>query len=181
MGRLGENTTKADVQALDEAGKLNRNFDNPPTKDTVTVPDGGYTVIRFFASNPGYWLFHCHISFHIEVGMGLVFHIGGTEMLPPPPPNFPKCGYWKPKVEENLKSKVDRYFQSLNGSVDISVDLLNGVDGGSKVELHGPSYSTPTLPDTPKRGGVGGRENSGSAHVISLFVWIVCVFVCVCV
>ncbi|KAK8384504.1 hypothetical protein O3P69_009357 [Scylla paramamosain] len=156
MGRLGENTTKANVQALDEAGKLNRNFDRPPSKDTVTVPDGGYTVIRFFASNPGYWLFHCHISFHIEVGMGLVFHVGSGEMLPPPPPKFPTCGHWRPEVERDLKAQVDKYFENLNGSVDVSVDLLPGAsEGGGKVELHGPSYSTPTMPNTP---AAGGRE-----------------------
>ena len=38
---------------MDEAGLLERNLDHPPTKDSVTVPDGGYTIIRFIASNPG--------------------------------------------------------------------------------------------------------------------------------
>lgn len=32
---------------------MERNFEDPPIKDTVTVPDGGYTVIRFIADNPG--------------------------------------------------------------------------------------------------------------------------------
>lgn len=41
------------MKELDAAGMIKRNFDNPPTKDTVTVPDGGYTIIRFFATNPG--------------------------------------------------------------------------------------------------------------------------------
>ena len=38
---------------MEEEGKLKRNFDHPPIKDTVTVPDGGYTIIRFVADNPG--------------------------------------------------------------------------------------------------------------------------------
>src|SRR5689334_12059935 len=32
------------------------NLDNPPEKDTVTVPVGGYVVIRFVANNPGLWV-----------------------------------------------------------------------------------------------------------------------------
>ncbi|GFN97934.1 L-ascorbate oxidase [Plakobranchus ocellatus] len=41
-----------DVTSLDQRGGIIRNFDRPPKKDTVTVPDGGYTVVRFHANNP---------------------------------------------------------------------------------------------------------------------------------
>lgn len=34
------------VKNLDRMGKLKRNLVNPPIKDTVTVPVGGYTIIR---------------------------------------------------------------------------------------------------------------------------------------
>jgi L-ascorbate oxidase len=44
---------------MDKNGLLKRNFDRPPIKDTVTVPNGGYTIVRFYADNPGIWLFHC--------------------------------------------------------------------------------------------------------------------------
>ena len=42
-----------DVKALDEAGGITRRVTQAPIKDTVIVPDGGYTVIRFKADNPG--------------------------------------------------------------------------------------------------------------------------------
>lgn len=45
------------VKRLDEDGKLERNFKNPPRKDTVIVPDGGYTILRFHATNPGKFTF----------------------------------------------------------------------------------------------------------------------------
>lgn len=38
---------------MDENGLLMRNLDNPVYKDTVTIPDGGYSVVRFHANNPG--------------------------------------------------------------------------------------------------------------------------------
>ena len=45
---------------------------NFPLKDTVIVPYGGYTVIRFIADNPGWWLLHCHIEIHQLEGMAAV-------------------------------------------------------------------------------------------------------------
>ncbi|XP_065567197.1 uncharacterized protein LOC136031488 isoform X1 [Artemia franciscana] len=94
MERLGNVTTLDDVLALDAAGKIERKFSAAPIKDTVSVPDGGYAVVRFIADNPGYWLFHCHLSFHVEVGMGLIFKVGEQEDFPPVPRNFPTCGPW---------------------------------------------------------------------------------------
>ena len=43
-------------------------------KDTVIVPYGGYTVIRFIADNPGWWFFHCHIEIHQLEGMAAVIN-----------------------------------------------------------------------------------------------------------
>lgn len=39
-----------------------------PRKDTVTVPAGGYAVIRFVAGNPGLWYIHCHQEYHAKKG-----------------------------------------------------------------------------------------------------------------
>lgn len=101
MRRLNASTTIEQVKAFDKAGLLKRNLKNAPIKDTVTVPDGGYTVIRFKADNPGYWLFHCHIEFHVEVGMALVFKVGEHNEMPPLPREFPTCGSYLP--DDNLE------------------------------------------------------------------------------
>lgn len=53
LERLGTSTTVEKVRQLDEEGRLARNLVDPPSKDTVTVPDGGYTVLRVHADNPG--------------------------------------------------------------------------------------------------------------------------------
>ncbi|XP_014230420.1 laccase-1-like [Trichogramma pretiosum] len=95
MERLASNVTVDQVKRHDAEGRIKRKFDRAPIKDTVTVPDGGYTVIRFHADNPGYWLFHCHIEFHSEVGMALVFKIGEHEDFAPVPVNFPRCGDYR--------------------------------------------------------------------------------------
>ena len=38
-------------------------------RDTVAVNPGSYVVIRFVADNPGVWLFHCHIEWHVIMGL----------------------------------------------------------------------------------------------------------------
>lgn len=83
---------------LDRRGLLHREFNLPPAKDTIAVPNNGYVVLRFRADNPGYWLFHCHFLFHIVIGMNLVVHVGTHADLPPVPPNFPRCGDFLPPI-----------------------------------------------------------------------------------
>jgi FtsP/CotA-like multicopper oxidase with cupredoxin domain len=50
---------------------LDLKLDNPPRRDVVLLPSGGYVVIAFKADNPGAWIVHCHIAFHISEGLGL--------------------------------------------------------------------------------------------------------------
>ncbi|XP_014258517.2 laccase-1-like isoform X1 [Cimex lectularius] len=97
--KVGKNTTVQQIEELDAKGMIKRNLINPVTKDTVNVPDGGYTIIRFYADNPGYWLFHCHLEWHSELGMGLVFKVGQHSEFPPVPRGFPKCGNYMPSEE----------------------------------------------------------------------------------
>ena len=60
---------------MDNRKEIKRNLVNPPIKDSVVVPDGGFTIIRFLADNPGYWLVHCHMSWHNHLGMGFVVKV----------------------------------------------------------------------------------------------------------
>ncbi|KAH8799035.1 Cupredoxin [Xylogone sp. PMI_703] len=47
-----------------------RNFPSiPPKRYTVSVNSGSYAVIRFKADNHGVWLFHCHIEWHVVMGL----------------------------------------------------------------------------------------------------------------
>jgi iron transport multicopper oxidase len=42
---------------------------NPMQRDTITVNANSYAVLRFKADNPGVWLFHCHIEWHVVMGL----------------------------------------------------------------------------------------------------------------
>ncbi|KAJ5106844.1 hypothetical protein N7456_003519 [Penicillium angulare] len=47
--------------------------DFPARRDTLVLPPQGYFVIRFVADNPGVWLFHCHIDWHLSQGLAMAF------------------------------------------------------------------------------------------------------------
>ncbi|XP_071512018.1 uncharacterized protein [Diadema antillarum] len=97
QAKLGTNTSLEAVKMMDQNGEIKRNFNSPPEKDTVMTPSAGYTVIQFVADNPGWWFLHCHLEFHVEVGMGLVVRVGNQTDLPPVPKDFPRCGnYYGP-------------------------------------------------------------------------------------
>ena len=66
------------------------NWNNPPQKDTIIVPTGGYVIIRFKADNPGLWFFHCHIDLHNTNGMGMMINESPKDHKPVPS-DFPRC------------------------------------------------------------------------------------------
>ncbi|KAF9953103.1 hypothetical protein BGZ70_000358 [Mortierella alpina] len=46
---------------------------NPLRRDTITIPQRGWTVVRFVNDNPGLWTLHCHMDWHMEVGLLIQF------------------------------------------------------------------------------------------------------------
>jgi len=44
----------------------------PSRRDTFVLPPHGHYVIRFVADNPGVWMFHCHIDWHLSQGLAMV-------------------------------------------------------------------------------------------------------------
>ncbi|KAJ7628126.1 putative laccase 1d precursor [Mycena polygramma] len=55
-----------------ESNAVDKNFVNPPRRDVVPI-NGGNTTFRFFTNNPGAWFLHCHIDWHLEAGLAVVF------------------------------------------------------------------------------------------------------------
>ncbi|KAM7496401.1 hypothetical protein LguiA_020815 [Lonicera macranthoides] len=49
------------------------NLVDPPQRNTIDVPVGGWAAIRFVADNPGVWLMHCHIDSHLTWGLAMSF------------------------------------------------------------------------------------------------------------
>jgi len=79
------------VRQLNEEGRIERNLEDPPRKDSIQTSPGGYLLIRFYADNPGYWLMHCHISFDVIEGQAMVLRVGDRDEWDIPQ-GFPECG-----------------------------------------------------------------------------------------
>ncbi|KVI11894.1 Cupredoxin [Cynara cardunculus var. scolymus] len=71
------------------------NLVDPVERNTVGVPTGGWTAIRFKADNPGVWFMHCHLEVHTTWGLKMAFVVdngeGLNESVIPPPADLPKC------------------------------------------------------------------------------------------
>ncbi|KAG1852027.1 laccase [Suillus tomentosus] len=56
------------------AGSTDYNYVDPVMRDTVNTGNTGDRVtIRFITDNPGPWLLHCHIDWHLSAGLAIVF------------------------------------------------------------------------------------------------------------
>ena len=92
------------------------NFVNPIRRDVEQMPGGGWLVIAFRTDNPGCWLMHCHIGWHVAMGLGIQFlerkgEIKGLMHLDQMVPN---CQAWRayaptspylPKVDSGLRRR----------------------------------------------------------------------------
>jgi hypothetical protein len=114
------------------------NFENPTRRDSVMLIGGarppggpppappatknrkrqggpppqtpaGWTVIAFYTDNPGAWLMHCHIAWHVGEGLSLQFLERASEL----PKSYPgsqlreTCRKWKEYDEDNYYNKTD--------------------------------------------------------------------------
>ncbi|XVF05816.1 hypothetical protein REPUB_Repub05bG0205600 [Reevesia pubescens] len=71
------------------------NLVDPPERNTIGTPPGGWVAIRFVADNPGIWLLHCHIDTHLPWGLAMAFlvenGVGKLQTVQPPPLDLPQC------------------------------------------------------------------------------------------
>lgn len=49
------------------------NFNNPTRRDVAMLPQNGWLVVAFQTNNPGVWLMHCHIAWHVSEGFAVQF------------------------------------------------------------------------------------------------------------
>lgn len=71
------------------------NLVDPPERNTVGVPMGGWAAVRINAYNPGVWFMHCHLEEHTSWGLasGFIVNNGAKpyQRLLPPPDDLPTC------------------------------------------------------------------------------------------
>ncbi|KFY04044.1 hypothetical protein V490_00014 [Pseudogymnoascus sp. VKM F-3557] len=76
----------------------------PVRRDTFVVRPNGNIVLRFKADNPGVWLFHCHIEWHVDSGLIATMVEAPAEMqksLTIPADHFRVCDASKTHIKGN--------------------------------------------------------------------------------
>ncbi|KAK2629486.1 hypothetical protein QTJ16_000306 [Diplocarpon rosae] len=56
-----------------QANTLNLQTRNPPRRDSTMLGGNGWLVVAFETDNPGAWLFHCHIAWHVSQGLSVQY------------------------------------------------------------------------------------------------------------
>ncbi|KAK0407637.1 hypothetical protein QR680_003506 [Steinernema hermaphroditum] len=103
--------TKCNGLKWTNPGWLNGNIEGmhkkPSFRDTVVLPVGGYVVLRFRATNPGWFFAHCHLELHTMGGMAFGIKVGTTEEMAKPPSSFPHhCGDYEPESVAHLRRGI---------------------------------------------------------------------------
>merc|ERR1712093_269443 len=77
---LGSGEGPFPYSSITDAPQSSINLQNPPYRDTAELPPSGWVVIRYVTDNPGAWLLHCHLQWHLVSGMALVL-VEGEEQI----------------------------------------------------------------------------------------------------
>jgi hypothetical protein len=81
----------------DATDRSSLNANNPTRRDTTMLPAWGWLVVAFKTDNPGAWLFHCHMAWHVGQGLSIQYleqlgNIPGSMNLASLTPN---CNAWR--------------------------------------------------------------------------------------
>ena len=80
----------------------------------------GWTAVRFNASNPGLWIFHCHIEWHLSLGMAVVFDVDSKSLWSQKnglPDSYGYCGQITDKTTNPWVDESDDSCDSKKGKV----------------------------------------------------------------
>ncbi|KAI9730630.1 MAG: hypothetical protein M1818_008112 [Claussenomyces sp. TS43310] len=78
---LGSGSGAFPYTSVNEAPASMINLQDPAYRDTANLPAGGWLAVRYVADNPGAWMLHCHIQWHVISGMGVVL-VEGEDKIP---------------------------------------------------------------------------------------------------
>jgi len=128
-------------------------LNSPPRRDSFLVDSSTWVVFRFVANNPGAWAFHCHIEWHLNTGMAMVWNVDPDHV--PNPPTLPGV-----TSNSNGSSSSGRSSSGSNGGSSSSSSSTGGSTGGSS------SSSSSTGGSSSSSSG-RSSSNGGSTTVTS--------------
>jgi iron transport multicopper oxidase len=136
----------------------------PVRKDNQNIPAGqpdigqsGWAWLRFVADSPGWWIFHCHIDFHLATGMDLVLKVGSSSEINDwneVPPSFMEC---VKRMDGGAPATAARKTSGMSGMPGMSdMPGMSGMPGTSGM----PGMSGMPMSTTPGMSGMPGTSTT---------------------
>jgi FtsP/CotA-like multicopper oxidase with cupredoxin domain len=105
--------------------------------DTITIAPYSFIVFRILVDNPGPWVFHCHMEYHISAGLAMIFSAetsdGRYPISFPPPADFQVCGsvavMGRLFNSSNSAPSSDESNRISNSSI-VTVAIISGIASG---------------------------------------------------
>ncbi|EKD17492.1 uncharacterized protein L3040_006607 [Drepanopeziza brunnea f. sp. 'multigermtubi'] len=127
----------------------------PMRRDTFVLRPEGHIVLRFEADNPGVWLFHCHIEWHVDQGLIATMieaplDIQKSQTIPQD--HFDACAVGKIPTVGNAAGNTEDFFNlkgantapkplpdgfTARGIVALAFSVLAGVIGCAVIAWYG--------------------------------------------
>ncbi|KAI0809539.1 Cupredoxin [Xylaria sp. FL0064] len=165
----------------------------PMRRDTLVLYPTGNIVLRFRADNPGVWLFHCHIEWHVTSGLIATMveaPLALQKSLTIPQNHLDVCAsqniatvgnaagnaadYTDLKGENRAPDRLPDGFTT-RGKVALAFSILSGILGVLAVALYGLSADPAAHPHIEQRiaetegvtaGSVGGDSSSANQESV---------------
>ena len=105
----------------------------PIRRDSWVLAAAGYTVIRFVANNPGVWIIHCHMEWHVDAGLTATLIEAPTQLQAQtfPPAMAQICKDQQLGVTGNAAGNVDDPYD-LDGQITVcSANQTGALYGGT--------------------------------------------------
>ncbi|KAK9446641.1 Cupredoxin [Limtongia smithiae] len=128
----------------------------PVRRDVAVLPAQGYMVLRFVADNPGVWIFHCHIDWHLASGLAMIFieapELIASRMEPIPDDHYAACAAGSVSYTGNAAGNTEDYLDlkgqpeqpgwipqgfTKRGEVAMAFSVLSAIIGIASLTVYG--------------------------------------------
>lgn len=129
----------------------------PPKRDVIAINGNSHAVLRFTADNPGIFLFHCHIEWHVEMGSTATL-IEAPELLreyPIPQAMLDSCAAQDIPIAGNAAGNTDDPYD------------YDGFNIDPPTQYYGPIWPMPNQPPNRERTlGPGRRARPRTTRIL---------------
>ncbi|KAI1474373.1 putative ferroxidase [Daldinia eschscholtzii] len=177
--------SEEDAGTFEDSGVTEADFPaTPMRRDTLVLFPTGYIVLRFRADNPGVWLFHCHIEWHVASGLIATFVEAPLDLqktLTLPKDHLDACAADNIPTTGNAAANTADFLDltgeprppnplpdgfTTRGKVALAFSCLSGILGVIVVVLYGlaPDVAAPGWTEKRTQGsaGEGVRSSEGT-------------------